>query len=73
MTKVELAKDYQERGWFRGMTPDEIRKDIANMESETLRVDKRTYNGRMTKAFNSAKISIAKIVIEGLEEQSLVS
>lgn len=64
MNTVQLAKDYQKRGWFTNMTTKQISDEILKLEQETLRVDKRTYNGKMTRTFNNAKIAIAKIIIE---------
>lgn len=73
MTKIELANDYQKRGWFSGMTPKQIENEISKLEQETLRADKRTYNGKMTRAFNNAKISIAKIILEAMKEENMAS
>ncbi|WCK57613.1 hypothetical protein PP175_26485 (plasmid) [Aneurinibacillus sp. Ricciae_BoGa-3] len=62
--KGSLANDYQERGWFANMTSKQINDEILKLEQETLRVDKRTYNGKMTRTFNNAKIAIAKIILK---------
>lgn len=64
MTIVELANNYQKRGWFTNMTSTQISDEILKLEQEILRVDKRTYNGKMTRVFNNAKIAIAKIILE---------
>lgn len=64
MNTVELACDYQKRGWFANMTSKEINDEISRLEQETLSVDKRTHNGKMTRTFNSCKIAIAKIILE---------
>ncbi len=68
MTNVELAKDYQERGWFAGMTAEQIKNEVIKLEQETASVDKRTYNGKLTRAFNNAKIVIARIILEAQAE-----
>ena len=64
MNTEQLAKDYQQRGWFANMTPEQIHDEILTLERETLRVDKRTHNGKMTQAFNNSKIAIANIILE---------
>jgi hypothetical protein len=71
MTIVELANDYQKKGWFTNMTSEEIKNEILNLESEILRVDKRTYNGKMTRTFNKCKIEIAKVILEAQKELSM--
>ncbi len=63
MTKAELAKDYLKKGWFVGLTADQIKQEIKDLELETLRADKRTHNGKMIKIFNDAKVDIAKIIL----------
>jgi hypothetical protein len=64
MNTVELANDYQKRGWFTNMTSKQINDEIFKLEQETLGVDKRTYNGKMTRTLNNAKIAIARIILE---------
>jgi hypothetical protein len=64
MNTIELANDYQKRGWFTNMTSEQIKDEILELEQEILRVDKRTYNGKMTRTFNKSKIAIAKIILE---------
>lgn len=64
MNVVELANEYQKRGWFANMTPTQIEDEILKLERETLRVDKRTYTGKMTRTFNETKIAIAKIILK---------
>jgi hypothetical protein len=64
MTTIELANDYQKRGYFTNMTSEQIKDEISKLEQETLRADKRTYNGKMTRTFNNSKIAIAKIILE---------
>lgn len=64
MTTIELANNYQKRGWFSNMTSNQIKDEIFKLEQETLRVDKRTYNGKMTRTFNNSKIAIAKIILK---------
>lgn len=46
------------------MTSKQIKNEIANLKQETLRADKRTYNGKMTRTFNDCKIAIANIILE---------
>jgi hypothetical protein len=67
MNLVEIANDYRKRGWFTNMTQKQIYKEISKLEQETLRSDKRTYNGKMTRTFNNAKIAIAKVILEAME------
>ena len=64
MNIVELANEYQKKGWFTDMTSAQIEDEILKLEQEIVRVDKRTYNGKMTRTFNNTKISIAKIILE---------
>lgn len=66
MNKIELANNYLSRGYFTNMTAEQIKSEISKMEVETLRVDKRTYNGKMTRAFNSCKIAIANIILDAM-------
>lgn len=64
MNTVELAKEYQNKGWFTNMSSKQIKDEILKLEQETLSVDKRTYNGKMTRTFNNSKIAIAKIILK---------
>ena len=64
MNKIELANDYLSKGYFTNMTAEQIRYEVSKMEAETLRADKRTYNGRMTRTFNNARIAIANIILD---------
>ena len=72
MTKIELAKDYQKRGWFKNMTAEAIENEILQLNQEIKRVDKRTYNGKNTQAFNTAKVTIAKLILDAYSEQNVV-
>ena len=47
------------RKYYDGMTVDQIRADVFVKQAEIKRADKRIYNGRMTKIFNTI------IIIEG--------
>ena len=67
MNIVELAKDYQNRGWFLNMTSNQINKEIGKLNLEILRADKRTYNGKMTRTFNKSQIAIAEIILEAID------
>jgi hypothetical protein len=64
MNVIEQANDYQKRGWFTNMTSEQINNEILKLEQEILRVDKRTYNGKMTRTFNKSQIAIAKCILE---------
>ena len=64
MNIVELAKEHQKRGWFTDMSSEQIKVEIFRLEQEILSVDKRTYNGKMTRTFNNSKIEIAKIILK---------
>jgi hypothetical protein len=64
MTIIERAKDYQKRGWFTNMSVGEIHVEIAKLETEIKRADKRTYNGKITRSFNESKIIIAKLILK---------
>ena len=64
MTKLEIANDYLKKGYYTNMTAEQIKSEISKLESEILRVDKRTYNGKMTRIFNNSRINIAKIILE---------
>lgn len=68
MNNSELASDYRKRGYYTNSTADEIQKDICNLQSEIDTADKRTYNGKMTRTFNNAKIAIAKLMLESMQE-----
>lgn len=66
MNLVEIANDYQKRGWFTDMTKEQINNEILKLEHEILKADKRTYNGKMTRTFNESNIAIAKIILEAM-------
>ena len=66
MNKIELANNYLSRGYFTDMTAEQIKSEISKMEAETLRADKRTYNGKMTRTFNNSKIAIANIILDAM-------
>lgn len=69
---IEIANDYQNKGWFVNMTQEQINNEISKLEQETLRSDKRTYNGKMTRTFNNAKIAIAKVILEAMERKGMI-
>lgn len=54
------------------MTSKEIENEILKLEQETLRADKRTYNGKMTRSFNNSKIAIAKIILQAQCEKTTI-
>lgn len=73
MSIIERANDYLQKGWFKGMTEEQINKEISNMKQETFRADKRTYNGKMTRTFNNCRILIANIILEAMIEQNTIT
>ena len=68
MNKKQLADDYRNRGYWSNSTAKEIKADVSKLKYEIKTADKRTYNGKITKAFNNAKIAIAEIILEQIEK-----
>lgn len=69
MDLSQIVAEYRKRGYYTNSTLAEIHDDIAKMQYETKIADKRTYNGRMTRIFNNARIAIAKLFIADIEQQ----
>ena len=61
-----------EEGYYNGMSCRGIEKEIQRMKNETNQADKRTYNGRMTRTFNNARIQIAEMIIDFIRYSCLM-
>ena len=59
------------RKYYDGMTIEQIRADIAAKQAKIKRVDKRTYNGRMIKIFNTIIILEGERKLKELLEKSI--
>jgi hypothetical protein len=62
------APHHLEKGYYTGQTIPQIKVEISRLENEIKRADKRTYNGKMTKIFNGARINFGLDIIAYLEE-----
>jgi hypothetical protein len=63
-----LADGYHARGYFTGMTAQQIRDEIDSLNRDTKDADKRTYNGKMTRTYNNAIIAIAEIILGSMDD-----
>ena len=66
-TNNELANEYRKKGYYTTSTKADVRADILKLRAEIEQADKRTYNGKMTRTFNNARIAIANIILADLE------
>ena len=57
--------------YYNGMTGEQIRADVADKQAEIKRADKRTYNGKITKIFNTAIIQAGEQKLKELEGNSI--
>lgn len=64
----ERANIYKQQGYWANATKNEIQSDIIKLQNEIRNADKRTYNGKMTRTFNTAKITIANIILQAINE-----
>lgn len=60
------ANHYKKQGYFAGMSAEQIKGEINELQQEIKTADKRTYNGKMQKIWNECKINIGEIMIKSM-------